>query len=209
MTKDEIVKEIRRRTKLFGAQFILSRKRQVEFEPGLKCSGFFTSVGDSGEPELVVSRCYNDDQFLGVLLHEYCHLTQWAENCVAWQNDDYWSSIVDVGKWIGTNKPCTPQVKAALDATRDLEADNERRTVRLIKELGAPVDLEDYIQKANSYIHFYNTISITNRWYDPDRVPYKTPEVTDLFRSDKIDDNFVKTPKRQLKALLTCADTRS
>lgn len=207
MTRDEIVREIRRRCRLFGVTFDLREGARVEASPGVRCAGFFDSTDPRG-PRLALASKMNVDHFIGTLLHEYCHVTQWAENCTVWQEDAFWSKQCNIHEWLGSGKPCTTLVKKAFEASRDLEADNERRTVRLIKELKPSINLEDYIQRANSYVHFYNTMPITNEWYHPDRVPYKMPNVTKLFRSDKVDDDFSKTPKRQMIALMKCANTR-
>lgn len=207
MTKDEIVREIRRRCRALGVTFDLRPGLRVQASPGVMCAGFFDYADERG-PRLVVAKKMSDDHFIGVLLHEYCHATQWAENCTVWRDDIFWGTQCNTHEWLGSGKPCTPLMKKALESARDLEADNERRTVRLIKEMNAPIDLGEYIQQANAYIHFYNTMHITNEWYHPDRVPYKSPDVTKMFRSDKIEDDFSKTSKRKLIALMKCANTK-
>lgn len=205
MTKDQIISEIRRRCRAFGVTFDLRRGSMVELSKGVKCSGYFDAADERG-PRLVCAKKLSTQHFLGTLLHEYCHVTQWVENCDIWQKDQFWGIRVDSEKWLRSGKPCTDVMRQAFMVRRDLEADNERRTVRLIKELKAPVNLPQYIQRANSYVHFYNTMPVSNQWYHPEKVPYKMPEIMKLFRDDKIYDNFNKISKRQFKALLSCAD---
>lgn len=205
MTKDEIVSEIRRRCRSFGVTFDLRPGGMVQLSPTSKCSGFFDAYDERG-PRLVSATKLDTEHFLGTLLHEYCHVTQWVENCTIWQEDEKWGMKYDTEAWLGSNRRCTDNMRKTFETRRDLEADNERRTVRLIKELRAPIDLPAYIQRANSYVHFYNAMIVTNRWYHPQCVPYKMPHVTKLFRSDKIYDNFNKITKKQMAALVKCAD---
>lgn len=208
MNRTQIVREIRRRCNSFGVRMELSPDEMVKWTRTSKVSGFFDSSARGG-PKLACGRCVSEEAFLGVLLHEYSHVTQWVENCTIWQEDERWTAKYGIDEWLGTGKKCSEGMKKAYAVRRDLEADCERRTVRLIKEMRAPINLSKYISASNSYIHFYNTIPVTNAWYRPDRTPYKTPEVRALFNSKKIDDDFSKTPKKQFKALLTCADLRS
>lgn len=207
MTRDQIISEIRRRCRSFDVTFDLRPGQMVQLSPGSKCTGYFDAADERG-PRLVCATKLDNQNFLGTLLHEYCHVTQWIENCTIWQEDTYWGTKYDTESWLNSGKPCSEGMRKAFAVRRDLEADNERRTVRLIKELKAPVNLEKYIQRANSYVHFYNTMPVTNAWYHPHRIPYKMPHVTKLFRSDKIDDDFRKTPKKQFEALVKCADKK-
>jgi hypothetical protein len=205
MTEDQIIKEIKRRCRSFGVKFVQKKGGNVALTEGTRCAGYFDAYNED-QPQLVIAKDLSNKYFLGVLLHEYSHVTQWAENCTVWQEDMAFGDIINTDEWLGTGKKCTAKVRKAFALRRDLEADNERRTVRLIKEFNAPLDLPEYIRRANSYVHFYNTMPETNQWYHPERVPYKMPHVTKLFRSDKIDDSFEYTNKRQFKALSRCAD---
>lgn len=205
MTKDEIVLEIRRRCRILGVTFDLRKGSMVQLAPGMKCSGFFDAFDERG-PRLVCASKLDTEAFLGVLIHEYCHVTQWVENCTIWQQDMWWAERFNTDEWLNSGRRCTENMRKTFATRRDMEADNERRAVRMIKEFKAPIDIGRYIQRANSYIHFYNTMPVTNRWYHKDRVPYRMPNVTALFRSDKIEDDFSRTPKKKFAALVKCAD---
>lgn len=58
---------------------------------------------------------------------------------------------------------------------RDLELDNEKRSVKIIKKYGLSVDVDEYIQKANAYVHFYNYMKISRRWSKANNSPYTNP----------------------------------
>lgn len=203
MTRREIVKEIKRRCRIFGVRLIFEDKRNGD---DVSVAGYFDAFDDSG-PLISMLKINDDDIFCGILLHEYCHVTQWVENCTVWREDNKMASRCDMDGWIGSGKKLSNAMKRTFELRRELEADCERRTVRLIRELQAPVDLPRYIQRANSYIHFYNTIPVTNQWYHPDKVPYLVDSVNKMFRSDRIEDDFTVTPKRKFNALVRCSNT--
>ena len=194
MTVDEVAREITRRAWAFGVAVILSPDDHVMAD-NLRCSGYFD--GDSDVKLLACATGQPTDRWVGVLCHEYSHLTQWAEDAPVWASDKdaQWSD------WIAGKR--VPNVKAQLVAARELEADCERRTIRLMRELGAPVDLDRYTRAANGYIHFYNTIPITRKWYAKGKAPYESPEVLALC-NPTLDRDFSKTPPKLAKALLGC-----
>lgn len=194
MTADEVAREITRRAWAFGVAVILSPDDHVMAD-GLRCSGYFDGASDP--KVLAVATGQPQDRWLGTLLHEYSHLTQWAEDAPVWASDD----AAAWGDWIAGKR--VRNVKAQLVAARELEADCERRTVRLIRELGAPIDLDRYTRAANGYIHFYNTIAETRKWYVKGREPYNSPDVLALC-NPTLDRDFSKTPPKLAKALLGC-----
>ncbi len=194
MTADEVVREITRRAWTFGVAVILSPADHVMAD-NLRASGYFD--GEVDQPVLACATGLPEDRWVGVLLHEYSHLTQWAEGAPIWDADRgaEWS------EWIAGKK--VRNVKAQLAASRELEADCERRTIRLIRELNAPVDLDRYTRAANAYIHFYNTIAATRKWYAKSKAPYNDPDILALC-NPTFDRDFSKTPPKLAKALLGC-----
>jgi hypothetical protein len=191
MTPDEIVTEITRRAWKFGVSVLLAPSDRVDMD-GLKVSGYFD--GNPKMPQLVVAR--DAPRWLGTLLHEYSHLTQWAEGAPVWFND-----CGDWSEWLN-GKPLR-NVKRKIAFSREIEADCERRAVRLMRELDAPIDIEQYIRGANAYVHFYNVIAETRKWYAPDRRPYNMPKVLAAANST-LDRDYSKTPKELRARLLEC-----
>ena len=123
MNADEVVREIARRAWSFGVAVILSPDDHVMAD-NLRCSGYFDS--ESKPPILAVATGLPVDRWVGVLLHEYSHLTQWVEGAPIWHADSgQWAEWLD-------GKPMR-NVKAQLAASRELEADCERRTIRLLQ----------------------------------------------------------------------------
>lgn len=194
MKADQIVREITRRAWSFGVPVLLSPDRYIDTGDGIRCSGYFT---DGDQPMLAVACGRPSEQWLGTLLHEYSHLTQWAENAPVWREDRSaaWAD------WLNGKR--VKDIKARIAKSRELEADCERRTVRLARELQAPIDLEQYIRGANSYIHFYNVMAETRKWYATGRGPYDAVDVLAL-ANPTLDEDYSTTPKPLWDALLTC-----
>jgi len=93
--------------------------------------------------------------------------------------------------------------KRHIDLVKELELDNEKRSVKIIKEFGLDscINVEDYTRKANAYIQFYNYIKTTRRWSDPKNSPYNNNTVIQampkVFRM-----NYKKMSKRVERAFL-------
>ncbi len=190
MNAEQIVNELTRRAWRFGVSVLLDPKPAV-FSDSLRVGGFFCEE----EKKLVVAAGKID--WLSTLLHEYSHLTQWAEDCTVWRDD----CMTDLDEWLA-GKPVR-NIRKQIEGRRELEADCERRAIRLAIELEAPIDLSQYARQANSYIHFHNVMLAKRKWYLPDRGPYSAPEVTALANST-FDKDFSKTPPALYAALLTC-----
>jgi hypothetical protein len=196
MSPEEVVREITRRAWLFGVAVYLPPGDHVMAD-NLRCTGYFD--GDSEQPVLVCAMGADTNRWLGILLHEYCHLTQWVERAPCWLADKNprWN------EWIAGKS--VANVEQQLLATQAMEADCERRTLRLIRELGAPVDVERYTRSANAYIHFHNTILETRKWFAPGKEPYNNPKVLAL-ANPTFDSRFDRTPPRLAKALRECVE---
>lgn len=192
MTADEILAELTKRAWRFGVAVLVSPNATVNND-GMKCGGYFTDGGD--QPSLAVAWGRDDQQRLGLLLHEYSHMTQWAEGAPIWDADQKTSAW---GDWL-KGKPLK-NAKAIIATSRDLEADCERRAIRLAKELEAPIDLEKYARSANAYVHFYNVMAEKRCWYKDGRGPYQHPEVLALC-NPTLDKDFSKTPKALFDAI--------
>ena len=195
MNADEIVREITQRAWRFGVAVLLSPDTNVDCD-GNKVQGFFTE--EEPFPRMVVGTGAEEQLWLGCLLHEYCHLTQWVEQTPLWLAD---GKSDNIDEWLAGKAIRCP--RKAISLRREMEADCERRTVRLIQELQAPINLPHYIRAANSYIHFHNVMADKRKWYRADRTPYKTPEVT-MLANPTLDADFSKTPPALRAALLTC-----
>lgn len=163
----QFVEYVKQECKKYGVKLKLKKSRYLVLSGNIKCSGYFDDTGR----ELVVA--INRTDWLAILVHEFAHLTQWVDNCKPWR--DLGDSINKVDDWL-TGKRVTG-IKKALARCRDLELDNEKRSVNLIKKWDLPIDIKLYTQKANAYINLYNRMLVTREWPKPNNSPYTNPAV--------------------------------
>jgi hypothetical protein len=160
----------------------------------IRCSGYFCE-----ETMRLVVAGKNKD-WLGILAHEYAHLTQWQDKSTnIWQTGS--TGVTHLDDWLGGKR--IRSIKKAIEWSRDLELDNEKRTVKLIKKWKLPIDLNDYIKKANAYIQFYNWMRYSKRWSSPGNAPYSNKAICEAmpanFRMNykKMSDKYLKLYKEQ------------
>lgn len=161
----------------------------------LQCNGYFTD-----HPELVFA-CgagKDFDRWFPIYVHEYGHFTQWRDNIPEWTNvwvdGLYYDNFLE--QWLGYRQMRFAPWKVAkfIQAGIALEADCERRVIKLIQEHDLPIYAPIYAQKANAYVHFYNYIEANRKWYEVGREPYNLPEVWQHFNTT-IDDDFSSNEK--------------
>ena len=145
------------------------RKRSGYLRIGsnIKCSGYF----DSENKELVVATKRTD--WLDILVHEYAHLTQFVDQCEAWVEGA--STTDEIDRWLGGEE--IEDIERHIVACRNLELDNEKRSVEIIKKFDLPIDVERYTKKANGYVYFYTWMLRTRRWSKPGNSPYSNETV--------------------------------
>jgi len=96
-------------------------------------------------------------------------------------------------------------IKNKIDKIKYLELDCEKRAVKNIKKYNLPVNIETYIQKANSYILFYNYVKETRQWSKPGNAPYalKNKELWSLCPTKFMPDSYYeKIPRKIYKKFI-------
>ena len=169
MTKKEkiFINHVKFECHSYGIKCDLRDTEFVKLENLSDVSGYF----DSEEPVLVCSMKRKD--FIEILAHEYGHLTQWSEGFHLWEETGVSLGILD--EWLAGKE--VPDILYHIANCRDLELDNEKRTVKIIKKFDLPVDLKKYVKKANAYVLFYNYLAYSRRWTDPSNSPYKNKRI--------------------------------
>ena len=178
---------VKQECKRVGIKCILKNVKSVKLSEGsnARCSGYF----DSENKELVVSMKRPDS--LAILVHEYCHLTQWEEQIPLWKKADV--SLTKIDEWL-----CGKEIRNIikhLAIARDLELDNEKRSAKMIRKWKLSINIKDYIQKANSYIHFYNYIYYTRKWSKPRNTPYTNKQIQAIM-SDRFNMRYDVLPEK-------------
>lgn len=181
----KFINYVKGRCREHGVKCSLRQSQYVRITPKLNCSGWF----DEAVPELVVAM--KKPGWIGILAHEYSHLTQWVEQIPLWQQGT--ESLGVMWDWLDGKD--FDNIDYHINVARDLELDNEKRSINIIQRFELDVDIEDYIQKANAYVQFYNYIKQTRRWTKPGRAPYDVQRLVDAMPS-KFNMNYNKLPKR-------------
>lgn len=160
------------------------RSSYLRLSGNIKCSGYF----DSGNMELVVAAKRRD--FVEILAHEYGHLTQWVERCPEWVAAE--NTLDHIDRWLQGEE--VEDIRDHIKFSRDLELDNEKRTVELIKKFELPIDTVRYTKKANGYVYFYTWMMSTRRWSKVENSPYSNETVIEAM-PDTFQDNYEDLPE--------------
>lgn len=152
----------------------LRNSKYVKLSPKIRCSGWF----DSESRILVVSMNHKD--WIEILAHEYSHMTQWLDKIPLWNIATDSLELVDL--WLAGET--IDDIEEHINNSRDLELDNEKRTVEVIKKFGLSCDIDLYIKKCNAYILFYNYIKESRKWSKPGNGPYSNKKILDLMSSE-------------------------
>ncbi len=171
--------------KKHGVKFKPYKRSYVKLTDDIKCGGYFDDGSDSGKPVLAFAQGRED--FIELMVHEYCHMTQWLDGIELWEICSDSMNIID--EWLSGKDHPDKLVECAINNSRDLELDNEKRAVKIFKEWNIPVDLDLYTKKANAYVNFYNYMKTTRKWSDPGNSPYTNKNILEAM-SNKFDMNY-------------------
>lgn len=168
---------------LYRVKLLLSKESHVE-SGSILCNGYFS---DEPKPTLAVAMGKPIEQWLPILVHEYCHMRQWIEQSPYWTGNKLGkfeaTDIIDM--WL-------QDMVELSDSQKDLyfskvimvEKDCEERVVKLIKQFNLPIDPELYTQKANAYVLFYNVVKKYRKWYRPNQEPYNLAHIYEIMPKD-------------------------
>lgn len=127
-----------------------------------KCSGLFYMDANDNPIIKVAKGNLPEDEWFGVLIHEYCHFIQWRDDSRLWNHfcdyDITYSQII--------NKP--EKYKKELQALMELEIDCEKCATAIIKN-NKLFDHKKYVQSANAIIYKYAILYKYNKWPEDNR----------------------------------------
>lgn len=154
-----------------GVEFQSHSGKYVELSEDIKCGGYFDDGSSGDSPVLAFAGGHSD--FLELLAHEYSHMTQWLDGIDLWKKAGH--SLEIMHSWLGGED--VEDIENHINVARDLELDNEMRTVGIIRKWNLPIDVGVYTKKSNAYVHFYNYLKVTRRWSEPENSPYTNNEI--------------------------------
>lgn len=181
----------------------LLRKRHVLID-SVRCAGYFCDA----TPELVVA-CYKKlDDWLPVMVHETCHRDQATQNTRIWTRTvDGHDPLTMLHQWLDDTIDLPPdQLRKVVDAVLQIELDCEKRAARKIKKHKLPIDVTEYIQRANGYVYFYLSLEITRKWYAKNRAPFHLDHVWQAMPTHFENDYTTIPPKLKKLILNECFD---
>lgn len=170
MNQKEFIKHVKQECGKHNVKCILKNTQSIRLQDNTLCSGYFDGY------TLAVSM--NSPDFLSTLVHEYSHLTQWRDKLPLWNECDINKSHSKVEKWLAGENIYVIEKHLAL--CRDLELDNEKRSVKVIKQFNLEIDIDLYIKKANAYVQFYNYMLHSRKWCTPTNSPYLNQRLLDV-----------------------------
>lgn len=175
-----IFKDIEEKSKSKGIEIKISPDSHVSYDDFVTCNGYFEAQPN---PTLAVATGKPLHQWLPVLLHESSHMDQYIENCKEWQDctlPDGSDAVVKFFEWVEDNSAYDKKdVVEWAQIAINVELDCEKRTVDKIVRYGLEetLNVQDYIQQANSYIYFYTRVLEIGKFYSPGKEPYNNPDV--------------------------------
>lgn len=164
MTATEVKEFIKNECALYGVKAIFTPYKRVKIGKNSFCSGYFDDYNK------ILKVATKHKAWVGVALHEYCHLMQWAENVDVWKNmfnSKKEDKITLFDEWLSNNEKINMKtVKAWAKSIMLLEKDCEKRAYDLGRSLGFDLFNEDYIRSANVYVLSYNLQVKYRRWFN-------------------------------------------
>ena len=182
----ELVNFIANECAIHNVKLDLRATRYVMPDPGIRCTGYFYDQ-PNGLYDATLTCATEGRMYKYTLAHEYCHMTQWLDKIPTWKKAG--ASNYAISEWLrGVDYR---KIKSHIINARNLELDNEKRTLRLIKKYDCGIKPEDYVKNANAYVLFYNWLLETRRWSKPGKNPSLNKRILKLM-SPKFNMNYTK-----------------
>jgi hypothetical protein len=150
----ELIKEIKKDIEEFDGKLNIYKGKYCGGES--KCSGLFY-LDNNESPILKIAKGSNPEQWVGILIHEYCHFLQWRDNSKAWRTFAEGCASFD-------DLMLNPaKYKKEIIDLISLELDCEKKTARIIKANNY-FDINIYIKNANAILLKYVYLYYNNKW---------------------------------------------
>lgn len=180
---ENFIRYVEGECKKYGVKVKEYKRKYIKLSGNVKCAGYFDD--NANPPTLAYAKGRED--YLELLVHEFCHMTQWVDKIELWERATI--SLEKMWGWLEDKDKKIVGIKSHIDNARDLELDNEKRSVDMIKKWNLPIDIPTYTKKANAYVLFYNYLKSSRRWSIPGNSPYTNKKILELM-SDKFDMDY-------------------
>lgn len=156
---------------------------------GFNCTGYFIALPNLQHPMMGFALDIDVNDLIPIILHEWSHMDQWIENAKVWTNnihkigDDYKESVDIIDEWINGSE--ISDIDKHIQISLEVELDCEMRTIKKLYEFNLEdklkFSIDEYIQKANSYIYLYHYVKQTRSWNKTGKAPYLIDNVWKKF----------------------------
>ncbi len=160
-------------------------------QSGFNCAGYFVAFPNFSHPLMGFAMGIEINDLIPIILHEWSHMDQWFENDIVWTNnmyqigDSYKESVDLIDEWMSGADISESDLDKYIKTAIDVELDCEMRTLKKMYDLhlenALKFTIDEYIQKANSYIFLYLHIKSTKAWNITGKAPYMIEEVWSKF----------------------------
>jgi len=158
---------------------------EFTYADSIPCTGYF----DHDQMKLAIA--IKAPKAILILIHEYCHMRQWIEQCDAWKEYEESDSGVIMDWWLARKIELTEEQQLKyFNIVAKLELDCEKRTVEFMKANGLESQVDVYIQSANAYILSYQFTRRLRSWNKPGQAPYNNPKVVEILPTTFVDVDF-------------------
>ena len=178
---ENFIRYVESECKKHGVKVKEYKRRYIKLTDNVKCAGFFDD--NTKPPTLAYAKGRED--YLELLVHEYCHMTQWLDKIPLWGIASKSNYII--GEWLNGTE--YSDIANHIAIARNLELDNEIRASEMIEDYDLGVTKSEYIKTANAYIVYYNYLLISRKWSEPKNSPYGNKKIVAAM-SDKFDMNY-------------------
>lgn len=194
MTPELFVEFVKQECDTYNVKFKAVNAKSID-----RCSGHFLDypIPNKYVAELVICVKKPVNEWLPILVHEYCHLTQWKNDIKVWRDLSYPNGVdscSELWHWIDHPHAKVDKIEEHIRNVRVMELNCERRSVSLITKMGLDIDLDMYKRKAFSYVHMYNVIVTSRKWPRRGHMPYSKEEIWSKCPAS-LNGSFTKAPK--------------
>jgi hypothetical protein len=155
-----------------------------------KCSGLFYMDFKDNPIIKVAKGNLEEDEWFGVLIHEYCHFIQWRDD------SDLWNRFCDYDVTYSQVISKPNKHKKALEALMELEINCEKCAMAIIKN-NKLFNHKTYTQGANAIIYKYAMLYKYGKWPEDNKKYKKVQEFcpTKILKSHK---EYLNIPEKVL-----------
>lgn len=179
-----------------GVSVHLVNQQFLEVED-VACNGYFSDHPDL-EFWCAVKKPRKD--WMEIYVHEYCHFLQWKKQTDKWKATSVKNGSTEnlIDEWISGKPIKQDLVYMYAKANRDVEEECERMVVQNIRKYQLPINIKNYVKKANAYLYFWSALPYIRKWPTGGKGPYTIPEIVNSMPIkfqrdyDKIPDSYIK-----------------